>query len=129
PLHRAAEGGHKALIKHLLDAGVDLEARGWYQWTSLHYAVRCPLSASSIALQHFLAVGAFLEACDEDQRTPLHIAAARLGKNERMQQLLAAGADVQARDKDGWTPLHHAACHAEEANVQRLLKANANPNA
>ena len=56
------------------------------------------------------AVGAELEARDEDGNTPLHWAAAKYNENPAVVQvLLAAGAELEVRDKDGVTPLHRAA--------------------
>jgi len=84
-----------------------------------------------------VAAGANLEAQDEHQCTPLHLAA-RLGKEAAVGALVAAGANLEAFVRPPWgrgrgkkaalqcTPLHLAARYGEEAVVQALVAAGAN---
>jgi ankyrin repeat protein len=72
-----------------------------------------------------LAAGADVNACDGQQRTPLHGAIQpdeHYGMETRVETLLAAGADVNARDSAGLTPLDTAiAC--KQKKIAELLRA------
>ncbi|XP_049769834.1 ankyrin-3-like [Schistocerca cancellata] len=69
-----------------------------------------------------LAVGADVEATDENQQNALHWAAAG-GHAAVVKRLLEEGADVNARDRWRNTPLHQAAWN-DNATVVRLLAAS-----
>ena len=69
--------------------------------------------------------GAAIDARDERQRTPLHLAAGLFGGGEALMRLLAAGAAVEARDVIGGTPLHLAAAIGNFPAVQPLVEAGA----
>ncbi|XP_049946893.1 ankyrin-3-like [Schistocerca serialis cubense] len=75
-----------------------------------------------------LAVGADVEAKDDDKRTPLHWAAIR-GHVEVARCLLEDGADVNTRDNWQNTPLHQAAWNDNAAVVRLLAASSADPNA
>ncbi|CAN0435060.1 unnamed protein product [Ectocarpus sp. 12 AP-2014] len=72
--------------------------------------------------------GANVEALDDDQNTPLHLAAF-FNRVEAIDLLLEAGANIEARDDSDSTPLHCAVleCHLE--TMSALLKHGAHVNA
>ena len=57
---------------------------------------------------------------DEDQQTPLHLAAS-FNSTAVAELLLDRGAEIDARDEDQWTPLHYAATFNNTA-VAELLR-------
>ena len=106
-------------------------------WTILHDAI---LQGDGEAVKYLLENGANVNAKAEDGWTPLHMAAAIFGGNERMENkqqeyskydifkmVLAAGANVQVTTKDKWTALHAAVANAytgwrqeKEADLNRI---------
>jgi ankyrin repeat protein len=67
------------VIQHLIDLGVNVNARDRFGWTPLHYAARTKNPAADPSLS---------TAC--------------------VKLLIDAGADVNAKDKDGVTPMHRS---------------------
>ena len=70
----------------------------------------------------------YLDARNEDGRTPLHMAAAK-GHSEAIAALIDAGADPDARNEDGRTPLHMAAEKGHSEAIAALIDAGADPDA
>lgn len=145
-LHVAAHvGGRHAVyfMQRLLAAGADVQAATGDGVTAMHMAARFDCAECIPVL---LRAGAPLQPRDPDGMTPLHEA----GPNAAL-ALLAAGADPLARDAAGnvpfhWrdhvvlqvagvnvrntagmTPLHFAAMAGNEARIDRLLAAGADP--
>ncbi len=75
-----------------------------------------------------LAQGASPDARDEEQRTPLMLAAAE-GHRELVQVLLEAGADPNLRDRDGWSALDVAVARKMIEIVWLLVQFGADVNA
>jgi len=75
PLHAAIAGrGDPGVIRALVDAGADVNARGGAGWTPLHLAA----SRGDVALvEYLLARGARADAAGDDGRTATEIAEAR----------------------------------------------------
>ena len=127
PLHRAAWLSETpAVVKTLLDAGADPNARAERGFTPLHGAATN--SETPAVVQVLLDAGADLNARTKDGLTPLHQAAWFSETPAVVQILLDAGADPNARDEDGRTPLHRAARNSKTPAVaQVLLDAGADP--
>jgi ankyrin repeat protein len=67
PLHLAAKRGETAIIKQLLEAGADVNAKGAKGWTPLHYAGASDDKEACLAL---LENGANRDALNQDSRKP-----------------------------------------------------------
>jgi len=119
-IHEAAGNGHVAVIRQLLDAGVDVNAKASHNIRPLHRACRY-LRVS--AVETLLAHGADPNAREKGGNTPLHVilgagiptvrsfgpevsvsdVASDYAKIVGM--LLEAGADPKAKNDSGLTPL------------------------
>jgi len=118
-LHLAAAKGHIWLMRTLIDAGADLEARG--EPASAHPLHAAIFNNQIEAANLLIARGAGLDARDDWGRTPLGIAAT-FGSVAAAQTLLAAGADPLAQNEVyGETPIHVAASAGHIALVQLFL--------
>ena len=139
PLHKAAEGGTPSVVRALLQAGAEVDARakgfsvdyGW-DWTPLHLAAR--QNADPQVAEALLAAGADLHARGDAGRTPLHEAAGRNPNPAVLAVLLDAGAELEARGVHpeshqrygSLTPLHEAArTNANPEIVTALIEAGA----
>ena len=124
PLHYAAKSGHAEVVKVLLEARADTEARyGTDRRTALHVAAS---RGDKEMVKVLLAARADTEArYGMDGRTSLHHAV--IYRYEGMVKvLLREGADIEATDNVGQTPLHLAAHYDHERVVRILLEAGAN---
>lgn len=83
---------------------VPIDARNGEGQTPLHIAAgnKNDKAAHFAMARHFLQLGANVNACDKQMRTPLH-AARRANLDEMANVLLSAGADATLRDQDGAT--------------------------
>lgn len=107
PLHLAAQKGHLAIVKLLLEVGADPEARVqegltpvFFALIARHEKVARTISRRISNLQNCLV--------DSTNRlTPLHVSC-RQGLWRCARYFLKAGADVDATDASAMTPLHHA---------------------
>ena len=119
---------HSALIKALVEAGADVNARGRYGNTSLLLAMGHN-RRDIVAL--LLAHGANVFAKDEYGTTAL-MEAARMGDADLIRSLLKQGLDINAKSKPGMTPLMfacYAGNHGDVNTVQVLLEHGADVNA
>ncbi len=120
----ACEQGHLRLVRHLLQAGADLEITDNEGRTALWYGC---LAERPEILPLLLATNLNVNARQADGRTAL-AAMADMGATERVKALLQANADVNTEDASGRTPLHYA-CHTGQVELVRvLLRAKAKVN-
>lgn len=146
------------IVKALIDAGADINAKDPYGETLLHIA---SVRGFQKIISLLIAEGADVNARDGRALTPLHAAAwgghtetAALliangaeinargddgvtpllvstlsGRNETMELLINNGADIDARNRTGMTPLHAAALTGQKEAVELLLDKGADANA
>lgn len=116
PLMIAAEKGHAAVVKVLLDANADPNARGFWKRTPLIRSLtkdggddrRFLFDAKTASVvSALLSAGANPNLSDKDGMTAAHYVASHAG-TVVLRLLLSAGADVYATSRFGRTPLHHA---------------------
>ena len=95
------EKTHPEIVELLLANGADVQTRGPMGMTALHWAASHGYAERTTQLlQHHAQV----EATDDFDRTPLHVA-----HSDAAEKLLAAHANWIALDKNGNTSLHYAA--------------------
>lgn len=140
-LHNAARHGNGELIRLLVDAGANVNARNEYENTPLHVATKWgwhPESAkpesstrnNAEVVEILIAAGSDVHAQDFAGDTPLHGAA--MAKDPGViQALIDGGADISAKSDRPWskTPLSTAAMHGEPEIVFALVHLGANVNA
>ena len=118
PLSWAAESGHEAVIRLLLENGAELESRDRNGRTPLSWAAE---SGHEAVIRLLLENGAELESRDGNGRTPLSWAA-ESGHEAVIRLLLENGAELESRDGNGQTPLSWAAESGHEAVIRLLLE-------
>lgn len=133
PLLLAAEYGKVEAASFLLDKDPSLVfARNQCDWTALHLAAngleerrapKKPVKYQTV-LSLLIAAKAPINATDEDNKTPLHRAAA-VGNGLTVATLLTADADVSAEDHCRWMPLHYAVQNGHVDIATALLHAKA----
>ena len=105
--------------------GASAAAQDAYKTTSLHYAAAQGHAEAVVAL---VRAGARVEARDDKEATPLHVATwghaeairAASGHAEAIRALVAAGSSLEAQDDKQATPLDLA---ADPLTRQALLEA------
>lgn len=90
PLHAAALGGFSETASILIEAGADLEAKNYYEWTPLTVACK---NGDFDTVSKLLGAGASVHSVDKMKNRPLHIAA-QFG-NESVINLLLSRKDVK----------------------------------
>ncbi|XP_049843247.1 E3 ubiquitin-protein ligase MIB1-like [Schistocerca gregaria] len=116
---QAAPQPDDAAVSHLRNLSGDMKGE---------MLISAAKEGSVSKVRTLLAVGADVEAKDENQRTALHWAAA-MGHEEVAAHLLEVGAGVNARDRWQNTPLHLAAWKGHAAVVRLLAASSADHNA
>jgi ankyrin repeat protein len=158
PLHLAAlKDKNGTVIRRMINAGADVNAKDKYGWTPLSCASRnghldvvialmgagADLNAKTNdgwTLLHFASysghmdivtalinIGAELNAKDVDGDTPLHLASYN-GHTDVAIALINAGADVNAKTNDGYKPLHIASKEGHTDFAKALINAGADVN-
>src|SRR5436189_246528 len=94
PLSWAAEKGHEAVVKLLLEKGAELESKNRYGQTPLSCAAK---NGHETVMKILLEMRAELESIDYDGRTPLS-RAAKMGNKTMVKLLLEKGAELESND-------------------------------
>src|SRR5258707_2241104 len=114
-LMHAAAFGNVEILKLLLDAGADVNARNDFDATALLWGARDPEKARLL-----IARGADVNSRSKQGRTPLMMASLLHGGTPIVSLLLAKGAEVNVKDNGGYTALGLAATIGE-VETMRLL--------
>jgi ankyrin repeat protein len=124
PLHVAVESGHVLVTEALLQARAAPDARDHAEYTPLLAAV-CHAPRSLLQLvEMLLNAGASVNACSDDGRTALWLAA-KAQHEEAVGLLIARGAHINAVTDFGSTPLAAAVYSGQLFVVKALLAAGA----
>ncbi|SCV61255.1 uncharacterized protein FFFS_15824 [Fusarium fujikuroi] len=114
--------GHHAIVKTLLETGVEVEARdSEYGRTSLSWAA---WNGHEGVTKLLIQEGSEIETQDNGGHTPL-LGAAYRGHEAVAGLLVEEGAKIEAKNKDGNTPLLGAAFTGHKGVVKLLLDAGA----
>jgi ankyrin repeat protein len=112
PLHKAAWYGGTDIVRKLIKAGANPNAKSKNNWTPLHYAaVRGKKEVVRVLIEKG---NADVNAKSTDGNTPLHWAA-REGHLAVVEQLLGYDADIKAVNNHGLTPLNLGSKHTKVA--------------
>ena len=110
-----------------ISTGADVDARGEYGMTPLHFAAA--FNDNPAITEALIAAGAELEAWAEEGYTALHLAAAFNPNPAVIGVLIEAGADRRAEDLNGNIPWHYAEGRAElqGSDAYRQLEPKGDP--
>ena len=125
PLHLAAMGGHVSALEILVaKRGVDLNAIDATGSTALHHAT---MSNNFKAVSLLVRKGADLWLGDQDNRTPLHLAAKRahISIMELFICFVDEAVELDRVDSSGRTALHHAVLSNNCTAVELISKRGA----
>lgn len=107
PLHVAAEKGHLAIVKLLLEVGADPEARARERFTPLYFALKARHEKVARTISRRISN---LQTCLVDSErglTPLHLSC-HLGLQNCAFFFLNEGINVDVMDARSLTPLHYS---------------------
>ena len=120
-LHVAAANGQEAVVRFLLEKGVQIEAKGAHGSTALHQAAE---NNQETEISILLQKGANIEALMDGDETPL-LCAVEKGSEAAVFILLENGAQANATLKDGFSALWLAADGSHEEIVKLLIEGGA----
>jgi uncharacterized protein len=104
-LEIASQNGATAIVRILVEAGVDINEKGYVGHTAFRIASR---NGHTDIVKYLAGKGAEIDTKGDDEATPLESAAGK-GHLEIVQFLVESGAKVNHQDKDRDTPLGEAA--------------------
>lgn len=122
PLHEAAKASRARVVKALLEAGAEVDARDADGWTPLPLAVWSPE-----IMEMLLDAGADVNAEFNDGWTPVFVAAS-CDCIEAFEIFMNHGADPKRKTPLGWTPLHLAADNGNLEMARTLIEAGVDIN-
>ena len=117
PLHQAAIEGHLITLRALLEHGCSIDTLTTTGRTVLHHAAE----GGTVVINELIDRGCNINATDEDNSTPLHIAAAK-GRTEAALELIRRGADKTIIAGRYGTPLHQAAVGGHLITLRALIE-------
>lgn len=123
-LRWAAKNGHDAVVRLLLEKGVDIDARDEGGRTALPIAAE---NGHEEVVRLLIDNGADINARDKGNRTTLPIAAEK-GHEEIVRLLVSEVTNIDVRDTHGRTGLWWAASRGSETLTRLFLERNANIN-
>src|SRR6266702_2945228 len=117
PLHLASSAHHDCFktMQLLIQYGADVTAQGSVHWFDFLWVTRAE------AVEVLIRNGADVNARDESNSTPLHLASSER-EVDSMQLLIQYGADVNSRDKTNSTPLHRGLPRVIPESVQLFIQ-------
>jgi ankyrin repeat protein len=122
PLSWAAQNGHKAMMRLLIDKGANIEAKDEDGRTPLWWAAR---KGHEAMVRLLIDKGANIQGKNTHGQTPLWWAA-RNGHEAVVRLLVDKGANIETKNTHGQTPLWWAAQNGHEAVVRLLIDKGAN---
>ena len=125
PLHTHAGEGRKEVVKILINAGANVNAKNDSGSTPL---IAAAFDGDKEIVKLLIAKGANVNPKTDLGNTPLHSAALN-GRKEIVELLIANGADVNANNVAGVTPLHWAAQEGQKEIAELLIAKGADVNA
>ena len=108
-------------VQRLIRDGVDVNARGDYNYTALHCA--CKKEGNPL-LQMLLDAGADMNLHDNTRNLPLHWAC-EYGAVTAVEKFMAAGIDINWQNRGGYSPLMLAVYHNQGKIAKMLMDAGA----
>lgn len=117
----AAKDGSEALMRVVINEGVDIRTKSYSDWTMLQI---CSWEGHEATARLLIEAGAEINVTHGDGRTALHLAA-QGGHYKIVELLLQAGASRDAKGDAGITPIHLATFMGHEECVLSLIHVNA----
>lgn len=117
PLMYATAVGSEAMMRRLLDAGADVNAKNAFDASALHWT-----GANLTRIRMLVEKGADVKAVSKQGHTPIYVAAAEAGGLPAVEYLLSKGATLAIPPAaDGMTPLAGASVANDLPLVQFLV--------
>ena len=130
PLMMACKCGLLNAVTFLTEHGANMALTDSDGYTALHHTCNSHSHHSIRVLSYLIENGADINACTNDDYTPLMIAAQK-GDINAVTSLVECGANVHHRDRDGRTALHFAIYYISPASIfevsSSLIKDGATP--